>query len=74
MLAGLDWSNLVVAGSSALLPLLSRRVDVDLQDNSAVEKPAETYYQYLISPSPPFYSLTGVVSTHLRAEDTDLVL
>lgn len=72
MLAGLDWSNLVVAGSSALLPLLSRRVDVDLQDNSAVEKPAETYYQYLISP--PLYSLTGVVSTHLRAEDTDLVL
>lgn len=60
MLAGLDWSNLVVAGSSALLPLLSRRVDVDLQDNSAVEKPAETYYQHTASTSDIDIFLYGI--------------
>ncbi|KAI1472682.1 uncharacterized protein F4812DRAFT_409879 [Daldinia caldariorum] len=51
ILAGLDWSNIVVAGSSALLPLLSRRKDVDIKGNHAVEKPAETYYQITASTS-----------------------
>ncbi|KAI1370866.1 hypothetical protein F4677DRAFT_450940 [Hypoxylon crocopeplum] len=44
-LAGLDWSNIVVAGSSALLPLLSRRKDVDIPYDPAIENPLETYYQ-----------------------------
>ncbi|KFH46191.1 hypothetical protein ACRE_030170 [Hapsidospora chrysogenum ATCC 11550] len=44
-LKGLDWSNVVVAGSSALLPLLPRRGDVTVPSDPAVEDPVETYYQ-----------------------------
>ncbi|KAI1643377.1 uncharacterized protein F4817DRAFT_350105 [Daldinia loculata] len=44
-LAGLDWSNIVVAGSSALLPLLSYRRDVHIEYDHAIENPLETYYQ-----------------------------
>ncbi|KAI1799006.1 hypothetical protein F4811DRAFT_568851 [Daldinia bambusicola] len=60
MLAGLDWSNLVAAGSSALLPLLSRRKDVDIRCNPAVEKPAETYYQETASTSDVDIFLYGI--------------
>ncbi|OTB19331.1 hypothetical protein K445DRAFT_193479 [Daldinia sp. EC12] len=44
-LAGLDWSNIVVAGSAALLPLLSYRKDVNIEYDLAIENPLETYYQ-----------------------------
>ncbi|RYO99636.1 hypothetical protein DL766_009363 [Monosporascus sp. MC13-8B] len=50
-LAGLDWSNVVVAGSSALLPLLSHREDVSIMDDPAVERPLETYFQTIASAS-----------------------
>ncbi|KAI1271374.1 ankyrin repeat protein [Xylaria sp. FL0933] len=40
-----DWSNIVVAGSAALLPLLSRRKDVVIRGDPAVEDPLETYFQ-----------------------------
>ncbi|RYP42706.1 hypothetical protein DL767_000075 [Monosporascus sp. MG133] len=43
-LACLDWSNIVVAGSSALLPLLSRREDVNIREDPTVERPLETYF------------------------------
>ncbi|OTB10039.1 hypothetical protein K445DRAFT_27965 [Daldinia sp. EC12] len=60
ILAGLDWSNIVVAGSSALLPLLSRRKDVDIEGDPAVEKPAETYYQITASTSDIDIFLYGI--------------
>ncbi|KAI0853477.1 hypothetical protein F5Y00DRAFT_270644 [Daldinia vernicosa] len=41
----IDWSNIVVAGSSALLPLLSYRRDVHIEYDHAIENPLETYYQ-----------------------------
>ncbi|KAI1490359.1 hypothetical protein F5X96DRAFT_679155 [Biscogniauxia mediterranea] len=40
-----DWSNIVVAGSSALLPLLSPRRDVSIGYEPTVENRLETYYQ-----------------------------
>ncbi|KAK6948900.1 hypothetical protein Daesc_008971 [Daldinia eschscholtzii] len=40
-----DWSNIVVAGSAALLPLLSYRKDVNIEYDLAIENPLETYYQ-----------------------------
>ncbi|KAK6956592.1 hypothetical protein Daesc_001871 [Daldinia eschscholtzii] len=55
-----DWSNIVVAGSSALLPLLSRRKDVDIEGDPAVEKPAETYYQIAASTSDIDIFLYGI--------------
>ncbi|KAH8806113.1 ankyrin repeat protein [Xylogone sp. PMI_703] len=51
VLAGLDWSNIVVAGSSALLPLLSRRKEVNIKDDLNVENPLETYFQTIASAS-----------------------
>ncbi|KAF4119991.1 Ankyrin repeat [Geosmithia morbida] len=46
-LAGLDWSNIVAAGSSALSPLLAYAGDYpDSLEEPAVEDPLETYYQY----------------------------
>ncbi|KAF9224651.1 hypothetical protein BS17DRAFT_816863 [Gyrodon lividus] len=50
-LAGLDWSNVVVAGSAAFLPLLSSRKDVNTRDDPTVEKPLETYFQTIASAS-----------------------
>uniref|UniRef100_A0A8H7NNZ4 Uncharacterized protein n=1 Tax=Bionectria ochroleuca TaxID=29856 RepID=A0A8H7NNZ4_BIOOC len=50
-LSGLDWSNVIAAGSSALLPLLPRRDDVDIAFNPAVENPLETYFQEIASAS-----------------------
>ncbi|KAI1636450.1 hypothetical protein F4809DRAFT_650578 [Biscogniauxia mediterranea] len=47
----LHWSNIVVAGSSALLPLLSPRRDVSIDYEPAVENPPETYYQNTASSS-----------------------
>jgi hypothetical protein len=40
-----DWSNVVAAGSSALLPLLPRRDDVELIIEPDVEDELEAYYQ-----------------------------
>ncbi|GIK05037.1 hypothetical protein Aspvir_009136 [Aspergillus viridinutans] len=51
ILAGLDWSNVVAAGSSALLPLLSRRKDVDYEEDPGVQDPRETYFQTIASSS-----------------------
>lgn len=42
---GADWSNVVAAGSSALLPLLPRRDDVKIRSDPTVEASLETYYQ-----------------------------
>ncbi|CAH0048968.1 unnamed protein product [Clonostachys solani] len=46
-----DWSNVIAAGSSALLPLLPRRDDIDIAFNPAVENPLETYFQEIASAS-----------------------
>ncbi|VUC21847.1 unnamed protein product [Clonostachys rosea] len=46
-----DWSNIIAAGSSALLPLLPRRDDVGIVFNPAVENPLETYFQQIASAS-----------------------
>ncbi|KAI0884918.1 uncharacterized protein GGS22DRAFT_148152 [Annulohypoxylon maeteangense] len=51
VLAGLDWSNVVVAGSSAMLPLLSRRRDVHIEDEPTTQNPGEIYYQNTASSS-----------------------
>ncbi|KAF3764592.1 hypothetical protein M406DRAFT_107219 [Cryphonectria parasitica EP155] len=53
VLADLDWSNVVVAGSAALLPLLSRRDDVkvNMSDDPGVEDPLEAYYQAIAGAS-----------------------
>ncbi|KAI3083872.1 hypothetical protein CBS147353_2016 [Aspergillus niger] len=40
-----DWSNLVVAGSAALIPLLPIREDVSPTVSAAVERPEEYYYE-----------------------------
>ncbi|KAI6080311.1 ankyrin repeat protein [Hypoxylon rubiginosum] len=40
-----NWSNIVVAGSAALLPLLSRRRDIKIDNDPATESPSESYYQ-----------------------------
>ncbi|PWY90954.1 hypothetical protein BO70DRAFT_307386 [Aspergillus heteromorphus CBS 117.55] len=40
-----DWSNIVVAGSAALIPLLSIRRDIKPTVTAAVERPLEHYYQ-----------------------------
>jgi hypothetical protein len=45
VLSGIDWSNVVAAGSSAMLPLLPHRKDVKITTDPAVEDPLETYYQ-----------------------------
>lgn len=43
----LDWKNVVAAGSSALLPLLPPRDDIDLRKEPAVENELEGYYQFV---------------------------
>ena len=48
-LSSIDWSNVVAAGSSAMLPLLPHRTDVKVPNDPAVEDPLETYYQYVPS-------------------------
>ncbi|KAI1464320.1 uncharacterized protein F4812DRAFT_442994 [Daldinia caldariorum] len=45
VLARLDWSNIVIAGSSALLPMLSYRKDVKIEYDLTMENALETYYQ-----------------------------
>ncbi|KAI0543598.1 ankyrin repeat protein [Xylaria curta] len=40
-----DWSNVVAAGSSALLPLLPRRSSAKMNDNQHVEKAPEAYFE-----------------------------
>ena len=50
----IDWSNIVVAGSAALLPLLSRRVDVKEHNDLTVESQAERYFQYLTTTPFPY--------------------
>ncbi|KAI9900887.1 hypothetical protein N3K66_005149 [Trichothecium roseum] len=45
-LAGLDWSNIVVAGSAALLPLLPPRQDVELDYCPSEADPLESYYEH----------------------------
>ncbi|SPO07204.1 uncharacterized protein DNG_09898 [Cephalotrichum gorgonifer] len=45
VLSGIDWSNVVAAGSSALLPLLSKRKDVSLDLDPSVDDPREAYYE-----------------------------
>ncbi|KAI1798565.1 hypothetical protein F4811DRAFT_548003 [Daldinia bambusicola] len=45
VLARLDWSNIVIAGSSALLPMLSYRKDVKINYDLTMENALETYYQ-----------------------------
>ncbi|KAI1356633.1 ankyrin repeat protein [Xylaria sp. FL0043] len=39
-----DWSNIIVAGLSALFPLLPRRKDVDILDGPHSERSPETYF------------------------------
>jgi hypothetical protein len=41
----LDWSNIVVAGSAALLPLLPHRSHLKFPTDKTVQSPAETYFQ-----------------------------
>ncbi|KAI1454775.1 hypothetical protein F4805DRAFT_438391 [Annulohypoxylon moriforme] len=60
--AGLDWSNLVVAGSSAMLPLLSRRKDVQIEEVPTTQNPGEIYYQSTASSSDIDIFLYGIDS------------
>ncbi|KAK4445352.1 hypothetical protein QBC34DRAFT_451384 [Podospora aff. communis PSN243] len=41
----LDWSNIVVAGSAALLPLLPHKSHLKVSTDKTVQSPAETYFQ-----------------------------
>jgi hypothetical protein len=45
ILEGLDWQNVVAAGSSALLPLLPRRQDLEIVHDPSEENALEAYYQ-----------------------------
>ena len=47
-----DWSNIVVAGSAALLPLLPPRQDVELDCCPSEADPLESYYEYASNLSP----------------------
>ncbi|KAL7621369.1 hypothetical protein AAE478_008690 [Parahypoxylon ruwenzoriense] len=51
VLASLDWSNVVAAGSSALHPLLSHRPDIKIPDENSVQDPLEAYYQVVAKSS-----------------------
>ncbi|PYH37815.1 uncharacterized protein BO87DRAFT_413209 [Aspergillus neoniger CBS 115656] len=51
VLQGIDWSNIVVAGSAALIPLLPIREDVSLTATAAVERREEHYYQTIADAS-----------------------
>ncbi|KAI1444280.1 hypothetical protein F5Y02DRAFT_390306 [Annulohypoxylon stygium] len=60
-LEGLDWSNVVVAGSSALLPLLSRRRDVRTKAwNTKGQNSDEVYYDNTASTSDIDIFLYGI--------------
>ncbi|KAJ8059751.1 hypothetical protein OCU04_011391 [Sclerotinia nivalis] len=51
VLKDIDWSNIVVAGSAALLPLLSPRRNVPSTLSAAVEKSLEHYFQTIANAS-----------------------
>ncbi|KAF2963293.1 hypothetical protein GQX73_g10283 [Xylaria multiplex] len=59
-LAGLDWSNIVVAGSSALLPLLSHRKDVPMVGDPRIDKSLEDYFQTIARTSDIDIFLYGI--------------
>ncbi|KAK3381190.1 ankyrin repeat protein [Podospora didyma] len=64
VLAGIDWSNVVVAGSAALLPLLSHREGVgpELCNDQTVENSLEVYFQTIASGSDIDIFLYGIES------------
>lgn len=49
LISVLDWRNVVAAGSSALLPLLPRRDDIEIFKEPAVESDLEGYYQSVLA-------------------------
>ncbi|KAI0964856.1 ankyrin repeat protein [Xylaria arbuscula] len=51
ILADLDWSNIVVAGSAALLPLLSRRRDIPTTNDLYIDGSPENYFETIASKS-----------------------
>ncbi|KAJ2898504.1 hypothetical protein MKZ38_003854 [Zalerion maritima] len=67
-LTGMDWMNVVAAGSSALLPLLSHRKDVNIRTDPAVEKPIETYFQKIAASSDIDLFLYGLDSEEAAIE------
>ncbi|KAI1741299.1 ankyrin repeat protein [Xylaria scruposa] len=69
MLRDLDWSNIVVAGSSALLPLLSRRRDVSMINDLCINSSPEEYFQKIASRSDIDIFLYG-----LESEDAAIIL
>ncbi|PYH55938.1 uncharacterized protein BO96DRAFT_395048 [Aspergillus niger CBS 101883] len=55
-----DWSNLVVAGSAALIPSLPIREDVSPTVSAAVERPEEYYYETIADASDIDIFLYGI--------------
>ncbi|KAI1422717.1 hypothetical protein F5Y12DRAFT_761388 [Xylaria sp. FL1777] len=45
IMSKIDWSNIVVVGSSALLPLLSRRRDVLMMNDEYIDSSPENYFK-----------------------------
>ncbi|KAI1302747.1 ankyrin repeat protein [Xylaria venustula] len=62
VLADLDWSNIVVAGSAALLPLLSRRRDVPMANDLDIDTSPEYYFETIASKSDVDIFLYGLES------------
>ncbi|KAG9255835.1 ankyrin repeat protein [Emericellopsis atlantica] len=71
-LSGIDWSNVVAAGSSAMLPLLPHRTDVKIPNDPAVEDPLETYYQRTASSSDIDLFLYGLTEEAALAKISQL--